>query len=76
MQRASFQVLLRTGLDRVRSLGGGGGSDGNFTGALGVPTLDGLGAVGFDAHQLSERIDVASIVPRTRLMAGLLATLE
>ncbi len=52
-----------------------GGSDGNFTGALGIPTLDGLGAVGADAHQLTENIELGSLVPRTRLMAGLLATL-
>lgn len=53
-----------------------GGSDGNFTGALGIPTLDELGPVGADAHQLTESIEVASLVPRARLMAGLLATLE
>ncbi len=53
-----------------------GGSDGNFTGALGIPTLDALGPVGADAHQLSENIDLSSLVPRGRLMAGLLATLD
>nr|WP_172295462.1 M20/M25/M40 family metallo-hydrolase [Pseudoruegeria sp. HB172150] len=53
-----------------------GGSDGNFTGAIGVPTLDGLGPVGADAHQLSEHIFVSSIVPRGRLLAGLIAELE
>lgn len=54
----------------------GGGSDGNFTGALGLTTLDGLGALGRDLHTLNEHIFVDSLVPRTRLMAGLLATLD
>jgi glutamate carboxypeptidase len=53
----------------------GGGSDGNFTGALGIPTLDGLGVRGTDAHTLNEHIEVDSLAERGRLMAGLLATL-
>jgi glutamate carboxypeptidase len=54
----------------------GGGSDGNFTGAMGIPTLDGLGVRGGNAHTLDEHIEVDSLVERGRLMAGLLATLE
>jgi glutamate carboxypeptidase len=54
----------------------GGGSDGNFTGAMGIPTLDGLGVRGADMHTLNEYIEVDSLVERGRLMAGLLATLE
>ncbi|MET0709494.1 MAG: M20/M25/M40 family metallo-hydrolase [Tardiphaga sp.] len=54
----------------------GGGSDGNFTGAMGIPTLDGLGTVGADMHTLGEFIEVGSLVERGRLMAGLLATLD
>ena len=54
----------------------GGGSDGNFTGAMGVPTLDGLGVRGANAHTLDEHIEVDSLAERGRLMAGLLATLE
>ena len=54
----------------------GGGSDGNFTGAMGIPTLDGLGVRGADAHTLHEHIEVDSLAERGRLMAGLLATLE
>jgi glutamate carboxypeptidase len=54
----------------------GGGSDGNFTGAMGIPTLDGLGVRGGDAHTLNEHIEVDSLAERGRLMAGLLATLE
>jgi glutamate carboxypeptidase len=53
----------------------GGGSDGNFTGAKGIPTLDGLGAAGNGYHTLEEYIEVQSLADRGRLMAGLLATL-
>jgi glutamate carboxypeptidase len=53
----------------------GGGSDGNFTGAMGVTTLDGLGVQGAMAHTLEEHVLVDSLVPRARLMAGLLTTL-
>ncbi len=52
----------------------GGGSDGNFTGALGIPTLDGLGILGGDYHTLREYIRLDSLIPRARLLAGLLAT--
>lgn len=54
----------------------GGGSDGNFTGAIGIPTLDGLGVHGADMHTLNEYIIAQSLVDRGRLMAGLLATLD
>ncbi|MCZ8098774.1 MAG: M20 family metallopeptidase [Burkholderiales bacterium] len=53
----------------------GGGSDGNFTAALGIPTLDGLGIDGEGAHTLQEHGLVSSIVPRARLMEGLLKAL-
>jgi len=53
----------------------GGGSDGNFTSALGVPTLDGLGAVGNGAHSVDEHVVVRSLPERAALLAGLLATL-
>ena len=53
----------------------GGGSDGNFTGAMGIPTLDGLGVAGAGAHTLDEHILVDSLAYRGRLMAGLLAQL-
>jgi glutamate carboxypeptidase len=49
----------------------GGGSDGNFTAAIGVPTLDGLGAVGGGAHADSEHLLVDHMVPRARLLAAL-----
>jgi glutamate carboxypeptidase len=53
----------------------GGGSDGNFTGALGVPTLDGLGAIGDGAHALHEHVEVDALADRAALVASLLATL-
>lgn len=53
----------------------GGGSDGNFTAALGVPTLDGLGAVGEGAHAAHESIVIEHLVPRTALLAALLASI-
>ena len=54
----------------------GGGSDGNFTAALGVPTLDGLGADGYGAHSDYEHIYYSSLEPRTKLMLRLFQTLE
>jgi glutamate carboxypeptidase len=53
----------------------GGGSDGNFTGALGVPTLEGWGAVGEGAHSLREHVVVRELGARAALIAGLLAAL-
>src|SRR5580765_1531972 len=50
----------------------GGGSDGNFTSALGVPTLDGLGALGEGAHASHESIVIKELPQRTALLAGLL----
>lgn len=55
--------------------GTGGGSDGNFTAALGVPTLDGLGVVGNDAHALSEWVDLTSLPRRAALLAELILDL-
>ena len=54
----------------------GGGSDGNFTAALGVPTLDGLGAVGDGAHALHEHVDVDALPWRAALVAGLLRRID
>jgi glutamate carboxypeptidase len=53
----------------------GGGSDGNFTAALGIPTLDGLGAVGEGAHAIHESLLVDRMADRTALLGKLLATL-
>lgn len=53
----------------------GGGSDGNFTAALGIPTLDGLGAVGEGAHAEHESILISELPARAALLAGLIAKL-
>lgn len=54
----------------------GGGSDGNFTAALGVPTLDGLGADGQGAHTHHEQIYISSLEPRAKMWVRLLETLR
>jgi glutamate carboxypeptidase len=53
-----------------------GGSDGNFTGAMGIPTLDGLGVQGGGSHTLDEHVLVSSLVPRAKLLAGLLMQID
>jgi glutamate carboxypeptidase len=50
----------------------GGGSDGNFTAALGIPTLDGMGGVGDGAHALHEHIVIAELPRRALLLAGMI----
>ena len=52
----------------------GGGSDGNFTAALGIPTLDGMGAVGDGAHSPKEHLVIRGLLEHAALLAGLLAT--
>ena len=52
----------------------GGGSDGSFTAALGIPTLDGLGAVGGGAHSSHEYVVINTLPARAALLASLLAT--
>jgi glutamate carboxypeptidase len=54
----------------------GGGSDGNFTSALGIPTLDGMGAVGEGAHGERESILLEAIIPRTALLAAMIGGLS
>ena len=81
---AAIDVLFRHAQALARGIGfelkdtemTGGGSDGNFTAALGVPTLDGLGIDGDGAHTEWEHGFISSIEPRTRLMRGLLETLQ
>jgi glutamate carboxypeptidase len=53
----------------------GGGSDGNFTAALGIPTLDGLGGVGDGAHARHEHVVICELPRRAALLAALIATL-
>jgi glutamate carboxypeptidase len=54
----------------------GGGSDGNFTAALGTPTLDGMGAVGDGAHAVHEHVIINSLADRTALLAAILTRWE
>ena len=53
----------------------GGASDGNFTAALGIPTLDGLGATGDGPHALHEHVIINDLSERAALVAGILARL-
>lgn len=72
--------LYETARDVAKALGQelqeggtGGGSDGNFTAALGVPTLDGLGAIGDGAHAVHEHVEIDALSWRSALLAGLIA---
>jgi len=66
----ALQVAQEVGLEPMGAVGVGGGSDGNFVGALGIPTLDGAGAVGGGAHARDEWVDIACLVPRAHWLAG------
>jgi glutamate carboxypeptidase len=70
-QARSLAAELGFALDEAAT---GGGSDGNFTAALGIPTLDGMGAVGEGAHARHESIVLEHLAPRTALLAGMVAT--
>ncbi|MBL8209239.1 MAG: M20 family metallopeptidase [Bryobacterales bacterium] len=73
-----FQTAKRLAAElgrKIEESATGGGSDGNFTAALGVPTLDGLGGVGEGAHANHESILIDRIADRTALLAKLVATI-
>jgi glutamate carboxypeptidase len=72
--RRARKLARELGIEVEESLAGGA-SDGNFTAALGIPTLDGLGGVGEGAHAVHESILVDRIADRTALIAKLLAAL-
>jgi glutamate carboxypeptidase len=80
MERSPATVaLFRRAATLARALGfelteaaTGGGSDGNFTAALGVPTLDGMGGVGEGAHASNESVVVEHLIPRTALLAEMM----
>jgi glutamate carboxypeptidase len=74
LYKEAQQVARELGQDLAEG-GTGGGSDGNFTAALGVPTLDGLGAVGDGAHALHEHVEIETLADRAALVAGLIARL-
>ena len=65
------RVAAEIGID-LREGAAGGGSDGNFTAALGVPTLDGFGALGDGAHALHEHVEIDALAPRAATIAGVL----
>jgi glutamate carboxypeptidase len=65
------RVASTVGLDGLEGIVVGGGSDGNFTAAVGVQTLDGLGAVGGGAHAENEHVVVATMPSRAALLSGL-----
>jgi glutamate carboxypeptidase len=71
---AHAQSLMREMGISVDETSTGGGSDGNFTSALGIPTLDGLGAVGDGAHSPREHVVIRHLPERAALLAGLLAS--
>ncbi len=60
----------------LREVAVGGGSDGNFTAGIGIPTLDGLGAVGDGAHAAQEHVIAAELPRRAALLAGLIQAIE
>jgi glutamate carboxypeptidase len=70
------RVAVAIGLPPVHGTAVGGGSDGNFTAALGVPTLDGLGVTGGGAHADHEFAETATMVDRTRLLSALIAAIR
>jgi glutamate carboxypeptidase len=69
------RVAADLGLAPLRAVEVGGGSDGNFTAALGVPTLDGLGAVGDGAHAEGEHVVLAAMPERAALVCALVTDL-
>ncbi|MBO1751801.1 M20 family metallopeptidase [Actinotalea sp. BY-33] len=83
MEEATSRELLATAQRVARELGArpvagvavGGASDGNITAGLGIPTLDGLGAVGDGAHADHEHVDLSYVAERTALLAGLIENL-
>jgi glutamate carboxypeptidase len=72
--RHAQSLMSELGID-LNEASTGGGPDGNFTGAIGVPTLDGLGAVGDGAHTPREHVVISKLPERAALIAGLLASL-
>jgi glutamate carboxypeptidase len=82
LERSASAALFSRARELAQGLGfsveeclAGGGSDGNFTAALGVPTLDGLGAVGEGPHSPDEQVIISALPQRAALLAALLATL-
>jgi glutamate carboxypeptidase len=72
---AAQKAAVAVGIGPLGGVSVGGGSDGNFTAALGIPTLDGLGVVGGGAHADHEWVDVSSLPERAALLAALITEL-
>jgi len=70
----AVEVAAELGFE-VEDTATGGASDGNTTSAAGCPTLDGLGPIGGGAHASDEWLDLASVVPRVAMLAGIIARL-
>jgi glutamate carboxypeptidase len=71
LYRRAATLATEMGFD-LQEAATGGGSDGNFTSALGIPTLDGMGAVGEGAHARNESVVLTELAPRTALLAAML----
>jgi glutamate carboxypeptidase len=69
-------VWAGLGFEALQGVAVGGGSDGNFTAGAGVPTLDGLGAVGDGAHAEGEHVLVSQLAPRAQFLAALIDDLR
>ena len=63
-------VAKDLGIKNLQGVAVGGGSDGNFTAAIGIPTLDGMGAVGGGAHGVNEHVLISTMGERAALLAG------
>jgi len=68
----ALDAAAEVGIEQLTGVAVGGGSDGNFTAAVGVPTLDGMGAVGGGAHADHEFVLVDTMVPRAMLASAVL----
>ncbi|MDN4608018.1 M20 family metallopeptidase [Sporosarcina highlanderae] len=74
-----LEIIKETGAEsgiEITDVSTGGGSDASFTSAMGIPTIDGLGPVGGDAHSEKEYLEIPSLVERTNLLAELIARLS
>jgi glutamate carboxypeptidase len=73
-----FEIAKTVGADLgldLKEAATGGASDGNFTSAIGIPTLDGLGAIGGGAHAIDEWVEIESLPQRAALLAGIIQIL-
>ena len=73
--KLATEIAQKLGFE-LQEIAVGGGSDGNFTAGIGIPTLDGLGAVGDGAHAVHEHVMTAELPRRAALLAGLIQAIE